>query len=91
MNQGDIAVARIKMSNGNSSPSNDTKGDLEVIVNYMGIGLAKTRMKDVKMAEMPTALRQLFLAVLEGIVSSSQGKIPKNFFPVFGEEQFKGM
>lgn len=69
----------------------DEKGDLEVIVNYMDRGLAKTRTKDVKMAEMPTALRELFLTVLEGIVSSSQGKIPKNFFPVFGDEQFKGM
>lgn len=67
----------------------DLKGDLEVIVNYMDLGLMKVRTKDVKDAEMPYVLRDLFLRIMEEILRAKSGKLPKNAFPVFSDEQFR--
>lgn len=70
----------------------DLKGDLEIIVNYMDRGLMKSRVKDVKEAEMPVTLREIMIELLKVIYKTKYGKeLPKNAMPVFSEEQFKGI
>jgi len=67
----------------------ELKGELEVIVNYMQSGLVKTRLNDVKEAELPVVLRDLFIAVMKVIVEAKKGKVPNNAMALFSEEQFK--
>ena len=67
----------------------DLKGELEVIVNYMDSGLLKTRIKDVKDAELPVVLRDMFLSLMKILLETKYGKIPDNAMPVFSNEQFK--
>ena len=67
----------------------DLKGDLEVIVNYLDNGLLKTRVKDVKDAELPVVLRDIFIALMKTLLETKYGKIPDNAMPVFSNEQFK--
>lgn len=67
----------------------EMKGDLEIIVNYMDEGLLKTRIKDVKDAELPVVLRDAFLALLKTILQAKQGKIPENAMPLFSKEQIE--
>jgi len=67
----------------------DLKGDLEVIVNYMGLGLMKTKVNDVKIAEMPVILRDSFTSIFRAVLDAERGKLPKNAMPLFSDEQFK--
>ncbi len=67
----------------------EMKGDLEIIVNYMNEGLLKTRIKDVKDAELPVVLRDGFLALLKTILQAKGGEFPDNAMPLFSKEQLE--
>lgn len=67
----------------------DLKGDLEIIINYMEGGLLKTRVKNVKEAELPVVLADGFIAILKTITELKGGKFPKNSMALFSQEQFE--
>ncbi len=67
----------------------DPKGELEVIVTYMGKALTKQRVEDVKNAEMLMALRDIFVNIMETLLEVTKGNLPKNVFPVYSEEQLR--
>jgi len=66
----------------------DPKGDLEVIVNYMGTGLFKSRVKNVKVAEMIVVLDKLFESVIKVALDAEIGRANPKMFKVFGKKQF---
>jgi len=66
-------------------------GDLEIIVNYGGKGLVKTRKIDVLAPEMSRVLYELMKATFSAIVEmETTGKIKGKYsMPVFSDEQFE--
>ena len=66
----------------------DPKGDLEVVVNYMGTGLFKSRIKDVKVAEMIIVLDRLFESIIKVALDAEMGRANRKMFKVFGKKQF---
>jgi len=67
----------------------ELKGDLEIIVNYMGSGLIKTRKKDVKNAELPLVMRDMFVALMKVHMKTLGGEFPDNAMPLYSDEQFR--
>lgn len=67
----------------------ELKGELEVIVNFMGNGLMKTRLNDVKDAELEVVLGEMFDRLMTAILQAKKGQFPDNSMPLFSEEQFK--
>ncbi len=66
-------------------------GDLEIIVNYGGHGLVKSRKTDVLAPEMSRVLYELMKATFSAILEmEATGKIKgKNTMSLFSDEQFK--
>lgn len=71
--------------------SEDPKGDLEVIVNYLNEGMIKHRSKEIKVAEIPYVLRNIFLAIIQTQQKLEKGVVPKNVFKVYGSKQFEAL
>lgn len=67
----------------------ELKGDLEIIVNYMEEGLLKTRIANVKEAELPYTLRDGFFALMKTLMKLKGGEFPDNAMPLFSKEQFE--
>ena len=66
-------------------------GDLEIIVNYGGQGLVKSRKIDVLAPEMSRVLYDMMKATFFAIVEmETKGEVTgKNAMPVFSDEQFE--
>lgn len=67
----------------------EMKGDLEVIINYMDTGLIKTRIKNVKEAELPIAFKDATIAILKALLQAKNGQLPENAMPLYSQEQFE--
>ena len=68
----------------------DTKGELEVIVNYLNVGMMKVRSKDTKVAEIPYKVKEIFEVMIKTQKKIESGIIPNNVMKLYGDKQFEG-